>query len=159
MFHFLALDVSLESAREFKRELRIRIMGDINVNHDLIASGYENIREYGNAEIVTVAEFEDFEVWILLPPNEQLGLEEYMRSLYNNLQLARTDNNIKLAIYSNFDQLRELCNTHELNALADAFDDALRSLRNLPNKLIEKNINVNDLISSLNAEGIVCILT
>ena len=134
-------------------------MKDINQQNGLVshlkASDYENISVDESTDFEEITEFEDYEVWILLPPNQQTG-GKYMISLYNKLQKAYSDNKLKLVIYCDFDQLLECCKNTQ------GIEESLRSLRNQRNKVIKdiKKGNFQDeLECSLNEEGTVCIFT
>ena len=156
MFHFLALD---ETFKEFKEKLKICIMGETKTDllvSSLRTSGYEKIHQYGSTKNVNAAEFEDYEVWILLPPDKQTG-SKYMESLLNNLRYARNSSNLKLAIYCDFDQLWKLCNLYELN-YTQSIKSILRELKNQPKRIKDIKGNfLNELICLLNAEGTVFI--
>ena len=137
MFCFLALDSpDSESARSFKRNLRICIMRHMGhqkfveqLNKYLKRSGYTNVTVCtGSTSIDTGIYYDEFEVWILLPPvlqtcsdNSRNNLTEYSNhvgSLKYNIANCRHSANKKVIIHS-YLYKSETCTEDYQRALED----------------------------------------
>ena len=118
MFCFLALDSpDSESARSFKRNLKICIMRHVDhqnfvmlLHQYLKRSGYTNVTVCMGTSIDTGIYHDEFEVWILLPPvlqtpsdNSRNNLTEYSNhvgSLKYNIRSCSNSANEKVIIHS-----------------------------------------------------------